>query len=709
MTSQKNETLTGQACETCAENDFYESGGFFFCQECNTQSQALRVIENESQFDITFLQKSVYQKVDQHVREMEKEEQDMGIPWTTHDAFGLLLQAQGKELVQLGAPLTLPALLAKLWERYQNRKLGTPNPRARDTTKDRTKGTPPVAFWRALREKRGKWPKSIDPSHMTKEERKDWAKQNEQEEEEDEVEEEEEKKTVDADTQENLLIAPRTTFQHVQRMRMEFSLCFLYLTLLHLESHISLGDLLRWSKECLIPYLNPSAFFPVDMKFSVYDVRTFSNVSVIPSSAAVLLDSGRLSRFLQLNPFPPVDIRQLVARLVVDLNLPNQFVQVCSRLLAVLKVESPVYFPASRQSLSLPNYEALAVFVVVAALKIVFRLDDVTEFVASHLTVELEQKDALLSQKKKNSPPKGSWYLMPPTLPPPLFRFNDWFQFAGEVLAKMKTRTFPTSEEIRRNPHETSKDVAYLSRYYSQNLVNRKGSIHRKDLNSDRAVDALQASIRNVLLPDVDVDAPLNSIDVATSFPVLAAAAHVAEDARAEAERKDHSAESRDQKGPIKSFLRTRFDKSHLGIFFSPREQRELVKDELLLSRLNLPSYDINAETGIAVSDWSACESIASQKKIDSNKKTLKNLFSHQSKYCLIAERQRTKERKRETQTRSAERKDAIFKFSNSIGLLVELCSEVIGQDVKGLLRDLIKIEQDYVVQNEVDLLNFDL
>jgi hypothetical protein len=92
MTSQKNETLTGQACETCAENDFYESGGFFFCQECNTQSQALRVIENESQFDITFLQKSVYQKVDQHVREMEKEEQDMGIPWTTHDAFGLLLQ-----------------------------------------------------------------------------------------------------------------------------------------------------------------------------------------------------------------------------------------------------------------------------------------------------------------------------------------------------------------------------------------------------------------------------------------------------------------------------------------------------------------------------------------------------------------------------------------------------------------------------------------
>jgi hypothetical protein len=63
----------------------------------------------------------------------------------------------------------------------------------------------------------------------------------------------------------------------------------------------------------------------------------------------------------------------------------------------------------------------------------------------------------------------------------------------------------------------------------------------------------------------------------------------------------------------------------------------------------------------------------------------------------------------RETQTRSAERKDAIFKFSNSIGLLVELCSEVIGQDVKGLLRDLIKIEQDYVVQNEVDLLNFDL
>jgi hypothetical protein len=96
---------------------------------------------------------------------------------------------------------------------------------------------------------------------------------------------------------------------------------------------------------------------------------------------------------------------------VIEFCLVNEPASTHESLLAVLKVESPVYFPASRQSLSLPNYEALAVFVVVAALKIVFRLDDVTEFVASHLTVELEQKDALLSQKKKNSPPKGSWYL----------------------------------------------------------------------------------------------------------------------------------------------------------------------------------------------------------------------------------------------------------------------------------------------------------
>ena len=57
------------------------------------QSQGMRLIEASlDQFNFTGAQRSIYQKVDQCVGEKEKGEPDFGIPWTTHDAFALLLQ-----------------------------------------------------------------------------------------------------------------------------------------------------------------------------------------------------------------------------------------------------------------------------------------------------------------------------------------------------------------------------------------------------------------------------------------------------------------------------------------------------------------------------------------------------------------------------------------------------------------------------------------
>ena len=42
------------------------------------------------QFNLSGAQRSIYQKVDRTL--VEKKEIDYGISWTTHDAFGLLLQ-----------------------------------------------------------------------------------------------------------------------------------------------------------------------------------------------------------------------------------------------------------------------------------------------------------------------------------------------------------------------------------------------------------------------------------------------------------------------------------------------------------------------------------------------------------------------------------------------------------------------------------------
>jgi hypothetical protein len=103
---------------------------------------------------------------------MEKSEIDYGVPWTTHDAFGLLLKVQSETMVKLGAPKVFPHIVKRLWERYLDRKTGTPKPRTRDLVNDLSKGVPSLSTWRYFRKKNGKWPKNVDPAILTSEERK---------------------------------------------------------------------------------------------------------------------------------------------------------------------------------------------------------------------------------------------------------------------------------------------------------------------------------------------------------------------------------------------------------------------------------------------------------------------------------------------------------------------------------------------------------
>ena len=62
------------------------------------------------------------------------------LPFVRDLTLSLPLQAQSVELVKLGAPPTLPILTEKLWKRYEDRRAGTPKPRHRDLTQDKSKG-----------------------------------------------------------------------------------------------------------------------------------------------------------------------------------------------------------------------------------------------------------------------------------------------------------------------------------------------------------------------------------------------------------------------------------------------------------------------------------------------------------------------------------------------------------------------------------------
>ena len=188
-------------------------------------------------------------------------------------------------------------------------------------------------------------------------------------------------------------------------MRLEYSLCFIYIALLNFKCTITLGDILRWTEQSYIPFLNPLEYFPENMKFSDTDIKTFAGTKRVPSSHQLRVDTGRLivflqvpkqrsavrrsvgpsrSRFLrfsapahpfatnatvhtaflllvwyfrrnltlstvpvchQLFPHPAVDIKGLVARYVLDLNLPHIIIRQTFKLMSAFDIVCPPYAP----------------------------------------------------------------------------------------------------------------------------------------------------------------------------------------------------------------------------------------------------------------------------------------------------------------------------------------------------------------------------
>ena len=139
--------------------------------------------------------------------------------------------------------------------------------------------------------------------------------------------------------------------------------------------------------------------------------------------------------------------------------------------------------------MAIPNYEAVAVCAILLCLKLVFRLDDVTEFALSHLVREINERNGVETSTKT-------------------FEFKEWLQLAGlhiqlkigvclrtsvlhfqnrlkhliylslaDALLKIKSRDFPSFKEVERNDGDGNgdmpRDVAYLAKHYAHNLVNK--------------------------------------------------------------------------------------------------------------------------------------------------------------------------------------------------------------------------------------------
>ena len=110
----------------------------------------------------------------------------------------------------------------------------------------------------------------------------------------------------------------------------------------------------------------------------------------------------------------------------------------------------------------------------------------------------------------------------------------------------------------------------------------------------------------DLLLRDADLSSPQTSA-APTSFPVLAAAERdgvfCLDDAAETEWRRNFGGDlGGGDGGNGGNAAHRKLSERGLGILMDPSAQRDLVKNDLLLLKLKLPAYEIDDETGFAVS-----------------------------------------------------------------------------------------------------------
>ncbi|CAL1585753.1 unnamed protein product [Knipowitschia caucasica] len=172
------------------------------------------------------------------------------------------------------------------------------------------------------------------------------------------------------------------------QMSMKRTLSLLHLALVWARSEVTLSLLLRLVHQGVVPYINSYESFPDEMKLNNKDGLIFRETSV-PSYSSVHTDAVELIRLLPLPAFPPIGIKSpqhplnLSLRYMIQLNLPDEMAEWVEFVLDQTDLMSSSgldKFSGLDRSSGLPQYELVAAAAVMVTMKLLFGLDDQTEW-----------------------------------------------------------------------------------------------------------------------------------------------------------------------------------------------------------------------------------------------------------------------------------------------------------------------------------------
>ncbi|XP_063757510.1 LOW QUALITY PROTEIN: TATA box-binding protein-associated factor RNA polymerase I subunit B [Eleginops maclovinus] len=189
-------------------------------------------------------------------------------------------------------------------------------------------------------------------------------------------------------------------------MSMRKTLALIHLALTWSREPLTLSDLLRLVSEGHVPYVNAYEDLPDEMKLEGKDALFF-RVQSVPTHRAVHKDAQSLVLFLQLPAFPPIGRQSLLhpallsLRYLTEANLPDELHPWLLRLLdcAGLADEALHTFdPVSGRVL--PRYDLQAAAIVIVTMKLLFGLDDHTEWDLSNDAGDHEDAGNMFSLRR---------------------------------------------------------------------------------------------------------------------------------------------------------------------------------------------------------------------------------------------------------------------------------------------------------------------
>lgn len=169
-------------------------------------------------------------------------------------------------------------------------------------------------------------------------------------------------------------------------MTMKKTLALIHLALIWIREPLTLSDLLRLVNEGHVPYVNAYEELPEEMRLEGKDGLIF-RVERVPSHQEVHKEAQTLVQFLQLPAFPPISRQSLLhpallsLRYLTDANLPDDLhLWVCRLMEHAGMADQTLHTLDASSCPVLPRYDVQTAALIIVTMKLLFGLDDHTEW-----------------------------------------------------------------------------------------------------------------------------------------------------------------------------------------------------------------------------------------------------------------------------------------------------------------------------------------